>query len=254
MLFVTSARQLASAILTVVALAASSSSAADFVLSCPPIEGTKIVHCSLHITGGIRRGDQKKLTASMARYPKIDTLIVKLDSSGGDYLEAINIGQVLRRARAVVAVEGKARCFSSCVLLLAAGVARAPYGKVGVHRPVSTDTNPTDYEQAQREFRQLETITRAYLRDMNLPEDLFNAMATVPPHELKILSKSELRQYGLSIADPVDENINNAQWARRYKLSISEYLRRKALVEELCSQFISGLKWNECRESIFTGK
>jgi hypothetical protein len=227
--------------------------AANVDMTCPPNIGARI--CWMIIKGEIRDGDLRKVLTALSKGPKPAALGVSLDSAGGDFFEAINIGRALRNYRATVAVDRSNSCHSACVMLLAGGVVRAPSGSVGIHRPYPGNIAEKPYEQAQKEYEQLETVTKTFLRDMNLPESLFAAMATVPPHQLKLLTQAELRQYGLNITDPVEENVNNATWARYYDLNIGEYLLRKSLVEEQCTSLLgNGTKYYECEQAIYRRK
>ena len=74
----------------------------------------------------------------------------------------------------------------------------------------------------------LEESVRLYLKQMNIPDSLYERMRQIPPENVKILSYSELDRYGLNDIDPVFAELNDNSDASFAKLSKSEYLARKA--------------------------
>src|SRR5437667_5050703 len=68
----------------------------------------------------------RQLSLIAIRTPKTSGFpyFVNLDSSGGDVYASMDIGRMIRRHRASVAVQKESKCLSSCVFILAAGVQR----------------------------------------------------------------------------------------------------------------------------------
>lgn len=163
-------------------------------------------------------------------------VVVMINSPGGDWDASLALGRFLRKIEASVFVMGD--CYSSCVLILAAGVHRIvfPDSSVGIHRPYSTDTTPRTFLEAQRRYRTMEAETKKYLRDMNMPEALFEAMVRVPPESTRELTTIELERFGLSQDDPAAQAVDDAKEARKYGLTMDEYLRRKARREIACQR------------------
>jgi hypothetical protein len=157
-----------------------------------------------------------------------------LNSTGGDIFAAMEIGKLIRKARATCWIGGDDKCYSACVLVLAGAVDRIVVGQVGIHRPYSTYVGNRDYQSTQTESRRTETAVRAYLREMNLPGQLFEAMLLVPPEKIRILSDEETEAFGLSGTDPVEQEARDAMDASKYGISKTEYLRRKADVRKVC--------------------
>jgi hypothetical protein len=87
---------------------------------------------------------------------------------------------------------------------------------------------------------------------------LYDAMVSIPPEKLKLLSKSELESYGILEVDPVEQELEDAAEARKYGLSKTEYLRRKGQVDVVCARewrrgetlgdFVS---YFSCRDKVF---
>jgi hypothetical protein len=63
------------------------------------------------------------------------TLVVHLNSTGGDLDAALQIGQTIRKYDGIVQVLKNSTCYSSCALIYIAGVRRSNLGMIGLHRP-----------------------------------------------------------------------------------------------------------------------
>ena len=162
----------------------------------------------------------------------------RLNSTGGDIYAAIEIGKLIRKARAECEIEIGGKCYSACVLVLSGAVVRWVLGgEVGIHRPYSKYVGNRDYESTQNEYRRTETAVRAYLTEMNLPGQLFEAMVLVPPEKIRILSDKELEAFGLSGTDPVEQDTQDATDASYYGISKTECIRRKASLDRVCGSF-----------------
>jgi len=159
---------------------------------------------------------------------------VLLDSHGGDINSAIEIGRLFRKKNVAAMVPGNSVCHSACVFLLAGAKYRNVFGPVGIHRMFPVDTTRKKYSDAQKQYRQRQEFVKKYLEDMNIPEQLFDALTRTPPEKIRILTTNELDVFGLNRWDPVAEEIANASGARRYGLTTTEYLKRKSLVEKHC--------------------
>lgn len=213
----------------------------------------EIPACFLRITGSISQDDARAALRIPALVPAAKTILtVVLDSDGGDPHAAMSVGRVLRSLEATVAVGRNDSCVSACVLLLAAGTIRAALGRVGIHRPLTTGSARGDPESLQRTQRQVDNSIRAYLREMTMPENLYDAMLQISPEHVRFLSDAELHAYSLNASDPVSEYLINARWASAYGLTRQEFLRRDARVTRECSAYGDGsTRWYECREAIF---
>ena len=190
------------------------------------------------LTGQISAVDVKQLerllppgTASdrgMARH-------LSIESPGGDWNAAMAIGRILRRADVAVMVD-KNGCHSACVMVLAGAPRRIIFGPVGIHRPYPNDVQLRFYSDAQQRFRKMAATAKLYLEEMNLPASLFDAMTRVPPESLRILSREELVSFGLEGRDPVTQELDDANEARRYGLDRRTYLERTARRDSLCTE------------------
>lgn len=177
---------------------------------------------------------QSKCAPGPDSFYGISKAMFSLNSSGGDIYAAMEIGKLIRKARATCEMSPKDKCYSACVFVLAGAVGRIVGGEVGIHRPFSTYVGNRDYQNTQNEYRRMETAIRAYLKEMNLPDQLFEAMVRVPPEEIRILSDAELEAFGLSGTDPVEQDTEDAMDASYYGISKAESIRRRASVNKGC--------------------
>ncbi|MCR4347850.1 MAG: hypothetical protein NUV55_11705 [Sulfuricaulis sp.] len=159
---------------------------------------------------------------------------VSLDSEGGDVYAAMTIGRMFRKARVHAQVGWSGKCMDSCVFLLAGAVKRSTFsgGPVGIHRPYSIDTDAVSFEELQTRTTKLGADVSAYLREMNIPSSLYESMKLIPPENIKILSYSELKAFGLYDRDPVFAELNDNMEANLARVSKSEFLLRKALSDQ----------------------
>jgi hypothetical protein len=214
------------------------------------------------ISGAITQKDSKEVTLIANRIITVKKLSVfHLDSNGGDVEAAIKIGRELRRLGATATVINDAQCFSACVFVLAGATERIVGGKVGIHRPYTGRTDIENYDAVQAEQRRIGRLTKDYLEDMNISPLLYDAMVRVPPEKLRLLSSTELEEYGLNQTDLVEQELIDSAEARRYGLNKAAFLRRKAEVYAKCAdEYASGGRgggfapYFRCRANIFSGR
>ncbi len=202
------------------------------------------------IEGSISSRDVVEIKAVLAKYPR-HTPRVALDSNGGDIEAAMAIGRALRVRDASVSVGMPPRkCYSSCVLIYAAGVERENYGDlvekyrhleaggsgIGIHRfyfsHLSASATTADIQAARN--KQKERI-RSYLSDMNVSTQLLDAMEATPPEAMRMLTLKELRSFGLVARDPVYDEKVVAGRAAYFGLTSSEYRKRSVEAKDYCS-------------------
>jgi hypothetical protein len=169
---------------------------------------------------------------------------VWLDSMGGDVFSALEIGRVVRAAKANTEVRGK--CASACVLILVAGVSRmAAPGSVGIHRPTFTNLDKdVPYKEVRSRLEKMEQAVAVYLKEMDIPNSLLEAMKATPPDQIEWLSRKELQSYRITGVDPASEELHAAAMADHFKISKQEYLRRLASVDKICvsEDFVLSMK------------
>ena len=206
----------------------------------------------LQISGSISRA----LLANIKQQPMSNELdpipagmIVMLDSKGGDGIAGMEIGRILRAAKAHVFVTGE--CSSACIFVLSGGVVRgAPTFSVGIHqaritlsnssgaiaKEVDSSSNPT----AKALLEQYESMAPRYFADMGIPADLFIAMQSFPAKRLHRLSSQEITLYGRNGIE--DEYLMQRtqlyeEQPGRWPKDKDEFLRRTMKVSTECMPF-----------------
>lgn len=188
----------------------------------------------LKIEGQIVSGDQRRIMALLpgsierSRARQIDLPrfyeqpIVVVDSLGGNIEEAMAIGRMLRQWRAHVIVAPGATCASACVLILASGVVRSvyepPMGRIGVHAmsPADDAFGGLPPEKAAQAYDRVKKLVNEYLRQMGIPESLYNLMYSIPSYDVRWLSRDEITDYGLRSSDPAYKEWIYANEKRHY--------------------------------------
>ena len=189
----------------------------------------------IKIHGAIRKGDAEKfkglvetIDARTKRfgecYQYSDQPSVVLASKGGDLEEAVSIGVMVRQHnfKTLVHVDG---CYSSCVLIFAAGVnRRVMRGKIGIHRPYlqAVDRKLSVSEINERRQKQTEVLKK-YALWLDISPQLIDDMNAIPPEQVKILSEASMTRYRIVGEDPSFEEFRIGRLARLYNISSAEY-------------------------------
>jgi ATP-dependent protease ClpP protease subunit len=159
-----------------------------------------------------------------------------ISSLGGDIVSAMAIGRMFRKERAWISTGPNGVCVSACVLILAGAVERPLLGKIGIHRPYipTTPQSSLTASAIKEAYEHILRDVRAYLREMNVSEQLLDDMLAVEPEKVRYLTKSDLTRYGLTEVDPVEQQtraieneVRNIQEANQLGLDRREYTRRK---------------------------
>ncbi len=128
--------------------------------------------------------------------------VVWLNSSGGDVDAAIEAGYLFRGYGVHVVIPENASCESACVFMLAGATARSVRGKVGIHRPYYPNSNVIAVSKRKKEYVNMGERIRKFFMDVNIPVTLYDEMLTVPPREIRFLSKEDLLRTGLGKNNP----------------------------------------------------
>jgi hypothetical protein len=212
------------------------------------------------INGEIIPGDEKKLSGIFSALQKENPgeackgLSFRLISNGGDVDTAIKMGEIFRAWEVEAIVPYRAVCASSCVFLLVGAVDRVIVGSVGIHRPYFEKLSPSVTTADIRRRLDLNNgRIRDYLLRMDVPISLLDAMLSVPPQSMKVLTEDELQAYRLDQKDPAHDERETAKMAYIYGLSSSVYRFRLARVTENCAKFLMGkmdlLRHDGCKYS-----
>ena len=216
----------------------------------------------LVFSGDIVKGDSYKLRELLSKitskYKKDECksgwLAIQLDSNGGDIIESLSIGKIIREYNLRTIVPFNSVCHSSCVFLLAAGVNRNPIGKVGIHRPYFAEIKPgVTASEIQSQRNDLNKKIRSFLDEVDVSQSLLDKMLSIPPEKIKILTKTELEELRLSITDANFEEKQTSETASFYNLSSLEYRKRDSEADNNCprsSKIIYDTNFHNCRYSV----
>ena len=153
----------------------------------------------LVIKGEIKRSDYAKaLNAVKDAYVHgdIGQLFVKLDSPGGDVLEAMKIGDLVRQLK-LTTIVGRGQCNSACVFVLVAGTNRIAPSGIGIHRPFFEREyfSGLSADDAQKKYEEMMDATNSYLVEMGMAKELIERMFRVPSNEVEELSLEEVQKW-----------------------------------------------------------
>jgi hypothetical protein len=203
--------------------------------------------------GEIAGGDLIKLSEVHKKMPHPTRTTLLLHSPGGDVAEAMKIGDYLEKNSISVTVWlgepfGKMNCLSSCVLILAGGFTKNPYGRIGIHRPYigDTSTNPKD---AKEKLRLIKIRMADYLENKGVSPQLAEDMFSTPPENIKILSSDEISKYRLNQSNYNKDEELDLETAKAMGWSRSELIKRQARWMKECAPLeIKALR--KCLEEI----
>lgn len=156
----------------------------------------------IYLTGEIRRGDYNRFRLFMLEnLPTYSRSVrsVRLSSNGGDILEALRIGEILKAMYATVDVPLEGTCVSACFLLYVSAVERsAPSGRLGVHRAYFDKTYFAGLNPRKAEERQLE-LTKAltsFLEKNSVPRAIVDKMNQTSSATIHWLNQDEIDELG----------------------------------------------------------
>lgn len=200
---------------------------------------------SIDYSGRIETGDsdrlKKILEGFVAKHGKDDCLrgwtSIRLFSDGGDVLEAIKLGKLIRSHHLRAIVPLPAECNSSCVLVFAAAIRKDAPGKVGVHRPFFSNLDKNQSLSDIKNRRdQLTEVLRSYFNEIDIPHSLIDVMLSTPPEKIKYLTEDELKIYRLDGVDASFDEWQTAKTASNYGMTSSEYRTKNQVFSRLCQR------------------
>lgn len=204
----------------------------------------------LHYRGKVDAGfaDLVERVGAMAQRMDIDRRILDVDSAGGQVEDAIRAGDAIGAANWTLWVREGASCHSACVLILAAGDNRLISGNVGIHRMIRMGSSATTRAELNTELREVQAQLNSYLERNGASPAIANLMMTVPSRDLRMLTADELREFGLSGANAVQEDLERIALLRRCG---EDFVRRREgflrRFDETCARQDAGVEaMNAC--------
>lgn len=202
----------------------------------------------IEIVGEIVEGDFERLKKAINqhknRFDHSTKPLILLNSPGGNVLEALAMGRLLRSILAVTIVDSNSDCNSACVFLLASGVQRVVFGngRIGLHRPrfgydIYGNMNPNEAQQSYSALVQKCTV---YMSDMGIPPRVFESMLNTPSQEILFIDSNVGEKIGLLGNDPAWE-----EWDRARRINM-QGLEKVEAFDRMLSCVGSGVNHLEC--------
>ncbi len=153
--------------------------------------------------------------AAMADRLHIGRRILDIDSTGGRVEDAMPAGDAIAESQWTIRVRENAICHSACVLVLAAGDDRQIAGRIGIHRMIRVGSKANTRAELSQELREVYGEIKDYLERNGASAAVADLMMTVPNRSLRLLTDTELKEYGLSGANAVQDDLDRIRLARR---------------------------------------
>jgi hypothetical protein len=178
---------------------------------------------AIEIVGTIESGDYESIVALAKAFLKDGNEVqLKLNSPGGDFIEALRIGEFVKAMNARTMVVGvssrsmdaeKTKCFSACFIIFVSGSVRdyradnVVWDKsgnyelnitpvIGIHRPYFS---PEEFAQqsageAREKYREIERLTRGYLEEVGISQSIIDEMFAASSQEVRLIGEKEYRE------------------------------------------------------------
>lgn len=146
----------------------------------------------MKIKGDIVKGDYNSIV-SVLKSKKKFPIIFDISSPGGDVVEAIKIGHLLRDS--LSNIMATKICNSACFIIYSgASFNKVPLVKIGIHRPKYDDSyfSGLTYVEAQNKYKELDTLVRNYLKEMYVDTTLIEDMFSTSSSSVKLIPPSEM--------------------------------------------------------------
>lgn len=150
-----------------------------YCLNFDKLGGTMVAY------GEIVEGDYQRFLSEYKSWD-VPPRIIAFDSTGGNLFEAIAIANLVRISRIPVFITGK--CYSSCAFIYLAAPDRQATGEIGLHRPYYDKSyfSGLNSLEAEKEYLILEDLTKKYLIDIGVEQNLIDIIRTTPSDKVRI--------------------------------------------------------------------
>jgi hypothetical protein len=158
------------------------------------------------LSGEIIEGDADTLKAGIKSANDAGRLVsgLRLNSPGGNILEALKLADAVRFAKVATNVAGNATCASACFLVYAAGATKfANYtAQVGVH-------GASDKQGEETVASGAATVSMARAaKELGVPAAIIGRMVVTPPNEMVWLTPQDLLSMGTTMVGKPTQTIS----------------------------------------------
>jgi ATP-dependent protease ClpP protease subunit len=194
----------------------------------------------IRITNKITQKDAADIANHLSDFDNA-SVGVYLNSVGGDVYAAMQIGRIMRKYDAGMAVEGK--CYSSCVLIFIAGVERHNFGVIGLHRPYFVSA-PHNREEIERQAPLMLQKLKTYVQEMGITENFYQEMVNTEPSDIKLYTSDKIKGM-VPVYDPTYDEVQISYQARKYGLDTAEMRKRNFDSQQQCQTVQTKSKFSE---------
>jgi hypothetical protein len=194
-----------------------------------PLSGTTA--SEVFVRGEIVPGDARALAAFLRSARRVGSMTI--DSPGGDVIEAIRMGEIVRASAISTKVAPGGQCSSACLFVWMAGATRiatssvdnAHLGRVGLHRPFLRAPENTEASLAAQ-ANVVRGVT-AYLDSKLMPRRLIDLMMSRPSNDVYWLASRDLDELGVNPPEVEELYIFKCKFDRRRNAQLVDALDRK---------------------------
>lgn len=210
--------------------------------------------CHFTVSGEIGASTLAYVRAQFNSLPRLNVkvarnCIVSFDSLGGDVELAIELGRFLRAQHATTLIPANATCASACVLAFLGGAQRLAVGRIGIHRPYSSDLS-TSVGQSEDSYAHVNELVKSYFSEMNVPVDLLTAMNGIPPDQVMWLSANEAARFHITGDDPAWADYQDSRTAKALGISKETLYERRNQAKRLCANDSDPVQQYMCTSKI----
>lgn len=157
----------------------------------------------LDLIGEIQEGDVRAIKSAIQAANDRGKIVatIRLNSNGGNLLEAVKIAAVVREGKIATAALSGTTCASACFVIFAAGQEKYAHytAQVGVHG--ASDQQGEETTQAQAA-----TVTMArVLKELGVPPGIIGKMVVTPPSDMVWLIPDDLKSIGVTMMGKPDQ-------------------------------------------------
>lgn len=151
------------------------------------------------LNGTIETGDAKRFEEWLASRPEAPTTIA-LNSPGGDVVDALAIGRLIRSKGFKTLLEPKAICLSACPYVLAGGVERivSKEAFVGVHQHYFGENTYLPAFLLVSDIQVGHGEVMVFLQEMGIDPMMMAKALVTPPDDIYLLVPEELEGFSLA--------------------------------------------------------
>lgn len=171
---------------------------------------------------------------SSACETEAQSVVLFIDSVGGDPAAAIAIAKIMSKRKWEAIVRPDANCLSSCVFIISGASERLILGKVGIHRIIPVRSNVTTRASLDEQLSDITDRGRALFQENGINPRLIDDMMTIPANRIRILSNDELADYGLGSDNIADQDLDTIGLERACGARFVEMLAEAEALDEQC--------------------